>query len=82
MRPRPSPAAARRLLDVLALGLVPGSERHAVRAAELRRSHKDHGLSTADCVCLALAEERKLPVLTSDRAWRRVEAGVEIRLIR
>jgi ribonuclease VapC len=40
------------------------------------------GLSFGDCACLALAAREKLPVLTTDRAWKGLELGVEIRFLR
>ena len=43
---------------------------------------KPFGLSLADRACLALAKREHLPVLTADRAWRDLDIGVEIRLIR
>ena len=41
-----------------------------------------HGLSLADCACLALGMREKLPVVTADRAWREFEFGPDVRLIR
>jgi ribonuclease VapC len=40
------------------------------------------GLSLADRACLGLALELGLPTVTADRAWRKVDIGVEIMLIR
>ena len=40
------------------------------------------GVSLGDRACLALAIELGLPVMTADRAWRDLDFGVEIRLIR
>ena len=50
----------------------------------LRPSTKAAGLSLGDRACLALGMLRELPVLTSDRAWRKVpvEIPVEIQFIR
>jgi ribonuclease VapC len=43
---------------------------------------RQHGLSLADCACLALGEREKLPVLTADRAWKEINLGLDVRLIR
>ena len=40
------------------------------------------GLSYADCVCLALGNQRKATVLTADRRWKEVEFEVTVELIR
>jgi PIN domain nuclease of toxin-antitoxin system len=36
----------------------------------------------ADAFCLALAKQRSFEVFTSDRAWKTLDLGVEITLIR
>jgi ribonuclease VapC len=54
----------------------------ADRTGELRRETRHLGLSLADRACLALAEWERLPVLTADRKWAKVDLGIEIRLIR
>jgi PIN domain nuclease of toxin-antitoxin system len=41
-----------------------------------------HGLSLGDRACLALARREKLPVLTADRIWEEINAGVQVELIR
>ena len=40
------------------------------------------GLSLGDCACLALAKARGIPAVTADRAWAKLDVGVEIELIR
>ena len=53
----------------------------ASRSGELRASTRIAGLSLGDRACLALAQVRKLPVLTADAAWARLD-NLDIRLIR
>ncbi len=43
---------------------------------------KPFGLSLGDRACLALAIEQKLPVLTTDNAWSKVDLDVEVQVIR
>jgi ribonuclease VapC len=71
-----------RLLNRLHLEIVPHTENQARQAAMLWPSTSEYGLSLGDRSCLALALDRKLPVLTSDRAWAQLDIGVDIRLIR
>lgn len=55
---------------------------HAATASDLRPVTKACGLSLADRACLALAIERRQPVLTADRVWAELDLDVDIRLIR
>lgn len=70
--------------DVVAQGLVvldftPG---RAEGAAVLWGPTRALGLSLGDRACLALAHELGLPALTADRAWRHLDVGVEVVLVR
>ena len=51
-------------------------------AARLWERTRSHGLSMADRACLALAMDKTLPVLTTDRAWAELGLGIEIRVVR
>jgi ribonuclease VapC len=78
-------ALARLRLQVAALGrieVVPFTESHAREAARLRQPTRHLGLSLADRACLALARLHRLPVLTTDRAWRSLRISVTIEVIR
>lgn len=55
---------------------------HAEIAAEIWQRTRTKGLSFADRACLALGVQRSLPVLTADKAWRQLELGVDVRLVR
>lgn len=57
-------------------------ERAAWRASSLRGTTRSHGLSIGDRACLALGLEEGLPVLTTDRAWSKLDIGVEVRALR
>lgn len=54
----------------------------AVETTRLRSATKSLGLSLADRSCIALAKHLRLPVFTTDKAWRSVKAGVKINLVR
>ncbi len=66
------------------VGLVvePFTAELAESAARLWEATKHQGLSLADRACLALALERKEPVLTADRTWGDLELQVDIQLLR
>ncbi len=69
-------------VDGLRLTLVPFDEEHAVKAAALRPATRQLDFSFADRACLATAALAKVPVLTADREWAKVDLGVKIVLIR
>jgi PIN domain nuclease of toxin-antitoxin system len=54
----------------------------ACRCGALRPTTRSLGLSLGDRACLALALGRGCPVLTADRAWAKLDIGVDIRVIR
>lgn len=65
----------------LEIAVIPFLEHHAVIAADLKgRVGKQDSL--ADRVCLALAIDRGLPVVTADRKWAELDLGIDIRMIR
>jgi ribonuclease VapC len=78
--------ALRRLrLQIAAVGtieVVPFTESHAREAARLHPATRHLGLSLADRACLALGRLHRLPVLTTDRAWRSLHISVRIEVIR
>ena len=70
------------LLDDLALEIVSFNQEHAFLTTDLRPKTKSKGLSLGDRACLALAISEKLPVLTADTAWAKLDLKVKIQLIR
>lgn len=66
----------------LGVPTVPFDDDHAFEAGALRRRARHLQLSLADRACLALARQRNLPVLTSDRRWSELNIEIEIRQIR
>lgn len=62
--------------------VVPFDSDDALAAGELLPLTRRAGLSLADRSCLALAQRLGLPAVTADRAWTKLDVGVEIILIR
>ncbi len=67
-------------------GLVPHQVSFDMEQAKLTASLQSKtqrfGLSLGDCACLALAKARTLPVVTADKAWSKLSAGIKIIQIR
>jgi PIN domain nuclease of toxin-antitoxin system len=61
---------------------IPFDENLAYIAASIHERTRTHGLSFGDCACLALAHSLKLPALTAEREWEKIDAGVKIVRIR
>jgi PIN domain nuclease of toxin-antitoxin system len=72
----------RRAIDALGIAVIPFDEAQAYAAGLLRPQTRRAGLSLGDRACLGLARLRKAPAYTTDRGWRKVSAGVEVRPIR
>jgi PIN domain nuclease of toxin-antitoxin system len=54
----------------------------AVAAADIHAATRDRGLSLGDCVCLATARRLGVAALTADSAWKGLDVGVNIELLR
>jgi PIN domain nuclease of toxin-antitoxin system len=72
----------RRALAGLDLTIMPFDEPHAVAAASFRPATRKLNVSFADRACLGTAALTKLPVLTADRKWEKIECGLDIIYIR
>lgn len=70
------------LVSQLKIDIIPVDQEQAVTAGFLRSQTRSTGLSLGDRICLALGLQLNLPVLTTDRAWKKVSLNIEIRLIR
>jgi len=64
------------------LHLAPFDDEQARETARLVRYTRSLGLSLADRAALALAKQRQLRVLTTDRAWRSLRLPIKIEVIR
>lgn len=66
----------------LELTIEPFTDQQAVTAAQLWAKTRAQGLSLADRACLALALDKSLPVLTTDRVWKELNLEMEIVVLR
>ncbi len=66
----------------LDLNVEPFTETQGETAAGLWPQTRNLGLSLADRACLALALDKSLPVLTTDRAWQRLKLDLDIQVVR
>ena len=62
--------------------IVPFATADAALAASLVPETRRLGLSLGDRACLALALTRKIPAVTADRTWARLQIGVDIQVVR
>jgi len=72
----------REALTVLGLEAIPFDEEQAFRAGLLAMHTQSLGLSLGDRARLALAQTAAKTVLTADRVWRKLDIGVNIKLVR
>src|SRR5689334_5367937 len=77
-----SVGTARVALGVAPVEVIDFDRALAERAGALIAKTKRQGLSLGDRACLALAERERVPVVTGDRAWSKLDLSVEVRLIR
>jgi PIN domain nuclease of toxin-antitoxin system len=70
-----------KIIDGL-LTVLPFTADEAVASARLRPATRPFGLSLGDRAAVALAQRLELPVLTADRTWQEIEAGIPVRVIR
>jgi len=69
-------------IEGLGCEVCPFTEQQARIAAELRSVTRPFGLSLGDRACLALAIDRKATVYTTDKAWKNLDLGIQIEVIR
>lgn len=70
------------MLGLLSIADAPFGADQAFLAGFFHSATQGLGLSPGDRAYLALAHQRNVPVLTTDRAWQRVPRSVEVQLIR
>lgn len=62
--------------------LWPMDEAMAVEVAKLRTKTRSSGLSLGDRACIALGQHMRVPILTTDRVWTKLELDAQIQIIR
>ena len=72
----------RAILDAIEPWVLPHDEALAIEAGAMHAATRSRGLSLGDRACLALAQTLGATALTTDRAWREVNIGVTIEVIR
>ncbi|MBE9136490.1 type II toxin-antitoxin system VapC family toxin [Nodosilinea sp. LEGE 07088] len=70
------------VLAALDLTAIPFDEGQGLVAGYLRPVTKHLGLSLGDRACLALGLQTQCLVVTADKAWAKLDIGVEIQVIR
>ena len=71
------------VFDDLSIEIVPFDRETALLSGAYRPRTRHLGLGLGDHACLATARRLRLPVLTADRVWARLDLrGVEIVVIR
>lgn len=66
------------------IAVIPFDDQAACDAAALQPLTKALGLSLGDRACLALARREGTPVLTTDRAWKKIapKLSIDVRVLR
>jgi PIN domain nuclease of toxin-antitoxin system len=77
-----SMAGCRAFIYDLQLIVVSADTETALLAGELHAQTRWAGSSLADATCLATAVQLDASVVTADRAWGRLDVGVEILVVR
>ncbi len=71
------------VFDDLSIEVVPFDRETALLSGAYRPRTRHLGLGLGDRACLATARRLRIPVLTADRVWERIDLrGVEIVVIR
>ena len=74
--------AIRAAIDALSVDTVDFDADLAYQAGLLRPLTRHLGLSFGDRACLALAQARQHPAVTTDRTWYKLDLGISIQTVR
>jgi ribonuclease VapC len=71
------------MVEILNLDIRPHTVEDAYAAAALFQATKMHGCGLGDRTCMALAIKEKVPVITTDQSWAKLNIeGLEVILAR
>lgn len=68
-------------IDEMLAAIIPFDKEQAEEAGRMAVQTKPYGLSLGDRACLALGKKLKLPVITTDHIWAKLDVGVEVRVV-
>lgn len=77
-----TPQEGKKLIHTAVDRIIPLDFNQAAEIGALRKVTDLAGLSLGDRACITLGIQMKCPVYTSDRAWKRIDLGCEVILIR
>lgn len=69
-------------LEALGVVIAPFTAEHGSAVGLLWKETSKHGLSLGDRACLCLGLAMKAPVFTCDSAWKKLQIGLDIRVLR
>ncbi len=70
------------ILKLLPCGVEDFNKDQALIAADIKSKTSALRLSLGDRACLALAINKKAVALTADQVWKKVNAGVKVKVVR
>ena len=76
------PEEVKAMLAELDIDIIPVDRDQADAGGALRPITRAIGLSLGDRTCLALAKTRNAVAVTADQAWKMLDIGIEIEVVR
>jgi ribonuclease VapC len=70
------------VIGALSCRIIDLDRADAVRTGLLRHQTRTKGLSLGDRACLAAALRHDASVLTTDRAWKDIDVGIDVEILR
>ena len=70
------------IMGISGIKIIDFDEKQALIAADIYPKTKEYGLSLGDRACIALAIEKKYPILTCDKIWEKINLDVKFIMVR
>ena len=70
------------IMGISGIKIIDFDEKQALIAADIYPKNKEYGLSLGDRACIALATEKKYPILTCDKIWEKINLDVKFIMVR